>query len=80
MTSHKAVKHLVRNARGETSRRSAGVGIRTQVYLTIQQVSSLPHIDSMESNGSVGLVRSATPAQGGRIVYTVVHSHIIVYH
>ena len=70
----------MRNARGQTSRRSAGVGIRTQVYLTIQQVSSLPHIDSRESNGSVGLVRSATPAQGGRGVYSVVHSNIIISH
>ncbi len=50
---------------------SAGVGIRTQVYLTIQQVSSLPHIDSKESYGSVGLVRSATPALWGWIHYTV---------
>jgi len=38
-------KQLMKNTR----ERSAGVGIRTQVYQKIQQVSSLPHIDSKES-------------------------------
>jgi hypothetical protein len=38
-------KQLMKNTR----ERSAGVGIRTQVYQKIQQVSRLPHIDSKES-------------------------------